>query len=133
VIYVDIQDAVAIQFNAQLLTVGPKGKREALMSSTVAFPIVPGNSGTSASNEDEQDDYNELDEVRVYLFGWIGEANAVLSTASSGDAASEIQGTLKEEASTLLSLLVAHANPETLERARNCADKLKSLVKPHIK
>lgn len=136
VIFVKVRDAVAIQFNAQLLTLRPtswlralrgKGDREALMSSTVAFPIAPGKSGSSASNNDEQDDYNEIHEARAYLFGWIGEAKALRATNLSDDAASKFQTEL-DKASRLLPLLVDNAEPEVIKNAFACADELKKLV-----
>lgn len=126
VLRVDTSGASAIQFYSQVLTVTRRGKRENMMSSTVAFPLEAKATHCDAISDDEQDDYDRITEVRSILRGWIGEASALLASGLSDPVAQQVAA-LVEPVLRLASELVPGAKGSSIQRAETCAQGLERI------
>jgi hypothetical protein len=131
ILSLDVGDAIAIQFQAQVLSVRSNGKRESLMSSVSAFSLTTTSDASVAVSEDEQDEYDEIKEVRLLLAGWVGEAQSVLSRGNAGKQEEQIQA-LVLDAELLIHQLDKAPSPENVEAASTIAEELKAVVRPFI-
>ena len=132
ILSIDATSSIAIQFNAEVLTIDSRGNREQIASSMIAFPIGLVPIHATACSEDEQDDYDETKELRKILRGWIGEARNLLGRGSLIPQAEELKS-LVEEGRILVNLLVGNPSEEVLVNARKCADRFEVIVGPYVK
>jgi hypothetical protein len=136
ILSLEASDALAIQFQAYVLSVRRNGKKETQMSSVVAFSTKPDADSSEAdsskaTSEDEQDEYDEVDEIRGKLQGWVGEAESVLARGFVAGDSERIQELIRK-ARDLINRLHAQPSPAEREAAGRCADDLKKLVWPLI-
>jgi hypothetical protein len=130
VLSLNASSSIAIQFNAEVLTINSRGGREQMASSMVAFPIGPAPIHATACSDDEQDDYDETKELRKILRGWIGETRNLLGRGKTIPQAEELKA-LVFESRTLVEQLVGTASEEVLSRARKCCDSIEKIVGPY--
>lgn len=132
VLSLDASSSIAIQFNAEVLTLNGFGGREQIASSMVAFPLGPTPTHATACSDDEQDDYDETKEIRKILRGWIGETINLLGRGKLTSQISDLSA-LKVEAEALVEQLVGIASEGVLSAARKCADSIAKIVGPYTR
>ena len=123
------KNAVAIQFYALVRPKTRGGKPGKSMSSMVGFPMALKSVHFSTCSEDEQDEYDEITDVREGLSGWIGEAQRIVAQGLAG-AEKEQLSKLIEEGSSLIQKLATDRSKKTLDSARSCQDGIQEIVGP---
>jgi hypothetical protein len=132
VLSLDASSSIAIQFNAEVLTLNARGGREQIASSMIAFPLGPTPMRATACSEDEQDDYDETKELREILRGWIGEARNLIGRGKVIPQSADLSA-LKVKAETLVEQLVGTVSDNVLSEAKKCADSIAEIVGPYIR
>jgi hypothetical protein len=82
----------------------------------------------SATSEDEQDDYTEVEKIRLLLRGRIYEGNSILSKGRAGVKKEALTLTI-QEAHTLLPQLGSCATRDIVAQARERLNKLNEILK----
>jgi hypothetical protein len=128
----NVGDAVAIQFHAQVFSVRPNGRREILMSSVAAFPLTAIPDASVVVSGDEQEEYDENTEVRARLKGWVAEAELALQRGYASEKKNEIEGLIEDASKCIEALWGPSVSSDQINAASQSIERLKALIQPLI-